>query len=571
MKKNWILNTNYKKEAVDELISGLGVNAIIGKLLAQRGVESFDDAKNFFRPNYKKLHNPFLMKNMDLAVSRLIDAVGNKEKVLIYGDYDVDGTTSVALMYSFLKNKIENLDYYIPDRYDEGYGISIKSIDYASENKFDLIIALDCGIKGNKQIDYANEKDIDFIICDHHTPGAEIPKAYAILDPKQNDCEYPFKELSGCGVGFKLAQGYCEKTGIDIDELKEYLDLLVVSIASDIVPIIDENRILAFHGLQKLNSSPSIGLRTLIQISNNYDKELTINDIVFQISPRINAAGRIETGRKAVELLIEKNAVIVEQFARKIDKINEERKSIDKQVFSEALNIIDNDVELQNKKSTVVFQNNWHKGVVGIVASRLIEKYYKPTIVLTESNGIVVGSARSVSSFNIYNAIEKCNSLLLKYGGHKFAAGVSLTLENVPAFISKFEEVVAASISENDLVRTISVDSYLTLEDIDPKILRLLPQFAPFGPGNMHPIFITEKIIDKGFGKVVGKENSHLRLNIVKTKEDEQSYPAIAFNMAKYKNHILDNKGAFDICYSIKVNKYKGQENNQFVIKDISI
>ena len=525
MEKKWNIHQVNSEASVASLQKALGVDEIIAKLLVLRGINTFDESKTFFRPSLDMLHDPFLMKGMTTAIERIDKAIANNEKVLIFGDYDVDGTTSVALVYSFFKDYIGRIRYYIPDRYTEGYGISFQSIDYAAENHYSLIIALDCGIKANDKIDYANSKNIDFIICDHHLPGDEIPKAVAVLDPKQHDCPYPFKELAGCGIGFKLAQAFCLRNGVDEKDVFKYLDLVVTSIASDIVPITGENRVLAHFGLKKLNSDPSPGLKSLIALSKA-EKELDITALVFTIGPRINAAGRIEHGSKAVELLIcsEEEAV---NFSQKLNITNAQRRDLDLGTTDEALLILENDVITPYRKSTVLFNPLWHKGIVGIVASRVIEKYYKPTIILTESNGMVSGSARSVKDFDVYAAIESCSHLLEQFGGHKFAAGLSLKKENVPAFIEAFERQVAATIQDHMLVPMVEIDVEIQLDDVDEKMVRILNQFAPHGPHNMTPVFFSKGVLDTGYAKVVGA--NHLKTGSVSAK----------FQINKNRSHCL--------------------------------
>lgn len=543
----------------------LSVDETIAKLLSLRGIKSFEEAKSFFRPNLDMLHDPFLMKGMDLAVERIVKAISNNEKVLIFGDYDVDGTTSVALVYSFFRKYITEMRYYIPDRYAEGYGISFKSIDYAAENNYSLIIALDCGIKANDKIDYANSKNVDFIICDHHLPGDEIPKAIAVLDPKQNDCPYPYKELAGCGIGFKLAQAFCIQNGIDEQEVFNYLDLVVTSIAADIVPITGENRVLAYYGLKQLNANPSPGLKALLALNKQQDKELDINTLVFTIAPRINAAGRIEHGSKAVELLIS-NIDEATEFSKKINETNSQRRDIDISITDEAFETMDLDPITPFKKSTVLFNPSWHKGVVGIVASRMIERYYKPTIILTESNGMATGSARSVKDFDVYTAIEKCSHLLEQFGGHKFAAGLSLKTENVKAFADAFENEVSRTIKPEMLIPAVEIDLEIALDDINDKLIRILNQFAPHGPHNMTPVFMSRGVLDTGFAKVVG--TNHLKLEVYQPNTQLTKIEAIAFNKGDYLNFFKRNIPV-DIVYKIKVNEFRGVTSIQLIIEEM--
>ncbi|UKJ08360.1 single-stranded-DNA-specific exonuclease RecJ [Solitalea lacus] len=563
MDKRWITHSDYNNEVIDLLTQELNVSPIIAQLLERQGITSFEEAKCFFRPDINHLHDPFLMKDMESAIERIEAAIKSNEKILIYGDYDVDGTTSVSLVYSFFRKFYNHLDYYIPDRYKEGYGISFQGIDYANAHGFSLIIALDCGIKSIDKVDYALEKGIDFIICDHHLPGEQIPTAVAVLDPKRKDCEYPYKELSGCGIGFKLIQAFAEKNHMPFSYLENFLDLVAVSIASDIVPITGENRTLAFFGLKRLNENPCEGLRALIDLSAQKE-ELTITDIVFQIGPRINAAGRIDDAKHAVHLLISGSSELATEKGQIVNLKNTERKEFDNNITVEALSMIENTPELQNKKSTVLFSPNWHKGVIGIVASRLIEKYYRPTIILTESNGKATGSARSVSGFDIHEAIGACSDLLEQFGGHKYAAGLTISLDNVDAFIQKFEEVVSSTIEERSLSQEIEIDEYIKLGDITPKLMRIIKQFAPFGPGNMKPIFATKNVWCKFEPQIVG--NNHLKFTV--QQSEGYSFDCIGFNLGQHYQRI--RKGIpFDICYSIEENTWNGKTTIQLSIKDI--
>ncbi|MGC6489942.1 MAG: single-stranded-DNA-specific exonuclease RecJ [Flavobacteriales bacterium] len=557
----WIVKPNPPTEQVQLLQESLNVSPVIATLLAQRGITDFDKAKQFFRPQMKHLHDPFLMKDMNLAVQRLTTAIQSNQTILVYGDYDVDGTTAVSLMYLFLKQLTKNLEYYIPDRYDEGYGVSYKAIDYAKEKGIDLIICLDCGIKAVDKIDYANSLGIDFIICDHHRPGKKLPSAVAVLDPKRHDCDYPFDELSGCGVGFKLAQAYCQQHNISSDVLTPLLDLLVISIAADIVPIVGENRTLAFFGLQQLNSNPRVGVKALIQLANR-TKQLTISDVVFGLSPRINAAGRIEHGKKAVELLVEDDFQLAKSKAERIEKHNFTRRELDQNITQEALEQIN-----PSKKSTVVFSEKWHKGVVGIVASRLIESHYKPTIVLTESNGKLTGSARSVKHFDVYNAIEACSDLLEQFGGHKYAAGLTLKKENLSAFIDKFEQVVSNTIEENMLTDEISIDLTVNWQDVTPKTYRILQQMAPFGPSNNQPILMLKAVYDKGYGRIIGQDESHLKLGL-SAQSQSNTIDAIGFRMAT-KFPLIKDQQLLDICFVLEENDWNGNTKLQLRLKDI--
>ncbi len=567
MKKRWVNAIIPNQTNVIELAKELNIHPILAQLLVQRGITTFNQAKDFFRPTLSNLHDPFLMNDMEKAVIRIEKAIQNKEKILIYGDYDVDGTTAVALVYSFLNTFYKEIDFYIPDRYAEGYGISNQGIDFASANNFKLIIALDCGIKSIDKIEYANKNKIDFIICDHHRPGENIPNAIAVLDPKRVDCNYPFKELSGCGIGFKLIQAFSQRNNIDFSTLNHYLDLVAVSIAADIVPIVGENRVLAFYGLKSLNENHRKGFRAMLDLAGTKkERILTIADIVFIIAPRINAAGRLYSGKKAVELLLTETTLEAVESGQNLNDTNTERKNLDKIITEQALAILENNADVFTKKSTVVFHKEWHKGVVGIVASRLIEKYYRPTIVLTESNGLATGSARSVKDFDVYNAIESCSDLLVQFGGHKYAAGLSLPLENLNAFKIKFEKVVSSTIEEKSLIPEIEIDAQLNFADIDSKFYRILKQFAPFGPENMQPVFFTKKIRDTGFAKIVG--NNHLKLTVSQAK-NTQAFPAIGFGMAEHFDSILQKKD-FDACYSIEENDWNGLSSLQLNLKDIN-
>ncbi|MGY8950530.1 MAG: single-stranded-DNA-specific exonuclease RecJ [Flavobacteriales bacterium] len=550
---------NLDTKQVKQLAEELGVNEIVAHLLVLRGITNYEDAKKFFRPQISHLHNPFLMKGMQNAVDRIELALKKGEKILIYGDYDVDGTTSVSMMFCFLSRFTDKIGYYIPDRYDEGYGISFKGIDFAQTEEYSLIIALDCGIRAVKQIEYASVKEIDFIICDHHTPGVNIPRAISILNPKQEDCNYPFKELSGCGVGFKLIQAISEQRDIDFNEIGEYLDLLAVSIGADIVEMTDENRVLAFFGMKIINQSPRSGLKALIEKSGKTGV-LSISDVVFGIAPRINAAGRIDHGKRAVQILVESNLDKARELSEGIENHNIERKELDQNITKEALEMID-----ENKKSTVVYSKSWHKGVVGIVASRLIEKHYKPTIVLSEKDGELTGSARSVKGFNLYDALLKCEHLLEKFGGHKYAAGLTVKKQNLDSFIKEFEKVVAATITKDQLVAEIEVDMQIELDEVNDKLYRIIKQFAPFGPMNRTPNFITKLVTDSGKGRKVGEDKTHLRLTLNNSNKDLVS---IGFGMGEDFDKITENK-PFDICYSIDENTWKGQTSLQLRLKGI--
>ncbi len=568
MEKIWNLKKQGGQNEVKHLSVALNVNMVIARLLVQRGIKTFDEAKEFFRPRLSDLHNPFLMKDMDKAVERLELAIANKEKVIIYGDYDVDGTTSVALMYTFLKPRIEEIEYYIPDRYSEGYGISPKSINYAIDNGFTLIVALDCGIKAVEKIAGAKARGLDYIICDHHNPGNEVPPAVAVLDPKQVDCNYPYKELSGCGVGFKLAQAFCQKNNLEQEEIYDLLDLLAVSIAADIVPITGENRVLAYYGLKRLNSNPGIGLQTMIDLAGIADTEITISDIVFKIGPRINASGRIEHGKTSVQILVEEDEEKAVLIGKEIDSFNEIRKTLDRDITQDALDMVEQSTELQKMNSTVLYNRDWHKGVVGIVASRVTEKYYCPTIILTESNGLATGSARSVRDFDLYEAIGQCSDLLESYGGHMYAAGLTMKIENITEFKRRFEEIVTKQITDLQQTQTIEIDAKITLSEITPRFYRILKQFSPFGPRNLAPVFITEDVFDAGTSRLVGKNQEHLKLDLVEPDVNSGIFPGIAFNQSEAFD-LLTSGLPFDVCYSISENEYRGKTNLQLFVKDI--
>lgn len=566
--KVWKIKPQGDVNDIKHLSAQLNIDMSIANLLVQRDIRTYDQAKAFFRPKLSDLHDPFLMKDMDKAVERLHLAIERQEKVLIYGDYDVDGTTSVSMLYLFLKDKINKLEYYIPDRYSEGYGISPKSIEYAANNNFTLVIVIDCGIKAIEKIAYARTRHLDYIICDHHNPGDRIPDAVAVLDPKRLDCNYPFKELSGCGVGFKFLLAYCIRYKKPIPELYDLLDLVVVSIASDIVPVIGENRVLAYYGLKKLNSDPSMGLRTLIKNAGISGTEITINDIVFKIGPRLNAAGRIEHGKKSVELLISENEDASLVMGDEINSFNEIRKSLDRDITQEALDLINNDDEQLSRSSTVLYNRDWHKGVVGIVASRITDVYYRPTVILTESNGLATGSARSVKNFDLYEAIDYCSDLLESYGGHMYAAGLTMKIENVKKFAARFEEFVCNNITKSQTIQTVDIDAKLQLSEINTKLVRILKQFEPFGPHNMTPVFVSENVFDAGTSRVVGKNSEHLKLDLYETNSSHKRFSAIAFSQAN-KFEIVESGVPFDICYSIVENEFRGRTSIQLLIRDI--
>jgi len=566
--KNWIIKPTPDATVVEHLMEVLGVDAIIAMLLVQREVRDFESAKAFFRPAYEYLHSPFLMKDMQRAVDRIDHAIRHRENILVYGDYDVDGTTAVAMVYSFLKKIYPNVDYYIPDRYTEGYGISYKGIDTAVSGDFKLIISLDCGIKSVDKIKYANSKGIDFIVCDHHYPGAELPSAFAILNPKRPDCHYPYKELSGCGVGFKMLQAYAQANKIPVEVVYEYIDLVAVSIASDIVPMDGENRLLTALGIQKLNNNPSLGLKSIVKISGLEGSQQQVDDIVFRIGPRINAAGRMKSGKHAVELLISDEEKTARFVGAEIDRYNNDRKNVDSVITCQALRMLAADPEQEFRKTTVLFDPSWHKGVVGIVASRLTETYYRPTVILTESNGMATGSARSVEGFDLYKAVDACNELLETFGGHMYAAGITMKKENVSAFSRKFEEVVAASITDEQLTPNIEIDAEINFTDIHPKFFRILKQFRPFGPKNMSPVFLTRNVVDAGAGKIVGKYGEHLKLDLLQANHPEIVFSAICFQLSNHYSTIRTGK-PFDICYAIEENTFRGETRIQLQIKDI--
>ncbi|WP_395054303.1 single-stranded-DNA-specific exonuclease RecJ [Flavobacterium sp.] len=559
----WTLQSKPEKEKVQKLQNELNIDEIIATLLIQRGVETYEQAKTFFRPTLNDLHNPYLMKDMDKAVSRIEKAITNQENILVFGDYDVDGTTAVSLVSSYLKSYYPNVATYIPDRYDEGYGISFKGIDFADDNGITLIIALDCGIKSIDHIAYANEKNIDFIICDHHRPGKELPSAVAILDPKREDCFYPYDELCGCGIGFKLIQALAKNRNQTIEDLVLYLDLVATAIAADIVPMTGENRVLAKFGLEVINTNPRPGIKALIQ--NVKKKVLTITDVVFIITPRINAAGRVKHGNEAVALLTEFNLEQAEQFASEIEQYNTDRRDLDKQITVEALSQIENNNE-KDRFTTVVYQENWHKGVIGIVASRLIETYYRPTLVFTKSGDKLAASARSVKDFDVYNALEVCAEHLEQFGGHMYAAGMTLKEENYKNFKDAFEKVVQETIHPDLLIPEISVDAQIELSDINEKFVRLLNQFEPFGPQNMTPVFISKNIKDTGYAKPLGQNDEHLKLFV--KQNGSQGIGAIGFGLGKKLEQITNQK-PFDVVYCIDENEFNGNVTLQLRLKDI--
>ncbi len=559
----WTIKSKPEKEKVQKLQNELQIDELIATLLVQRGVDNYDQAKTFFRPSLNDLHNPYRMKDMDKAVARIETAIANEENILVFGDYDVDGTTAVSLVSSYLRSYYPNVATYIPDRYDEGYGISYKGIDFAEDNEFSLIIALDCGIKSIDHVAYAKAKNIDFIICDHHRPGDALPNAVAVLDPKREDCSYPYDELCGCGIGFKLIQALAEHRGQTIEDLVLYLDLVATAIAADIVPITGENRVLAKFGLEVINANPRPGIKALIQ--NVKKQVLTITDVVFIIAPRINAAGRIKHGNEAVALLTEYNLDQAEQFASEIEQHNTDRKGLDKQITVEALAQIEANNEKENF-TTVLYQENWHKGVIGIVASRLTETYYRPTIVFTKSGDKLAASARSVKDFDVYNALEACAEHLEQFGGHKYAAGMTLKEENYLAFKEAFEKEVRNTIPPELLIPEIAVDAEINLSAINPRFIRLLSQFEPFGPENMTPVFLTKNIKDTGYAKPLGKDDEHLKLFV--KQNNSEGFGAIAFNFGN-KLEMVTNQKPFEAVYCIDENEYNGAVTLQLRIKDL--
>ncbi len=580
LEKRWVVKSQGDAQAVAALSTGLGISPVLANLLVQRGIDTLDKASRFFKPRLEELHDPFLMKDMDRAVERIEQAVRNNEKIMVYGDYDVDGTTAVALVYTFLRRLgHDNLRFYIPDRYNEGYGVSIKSIDYAASKGVSLVITLDCGIKASEKVAYAKEKGIDYIICDHHLPADHLPEAVAVLDPKRHDCEYPFKELSGCGVGFKLVQAYALRNNIPFSEVERLLDLVVVSIASDIVPLADENRILAHFGLKRLNENPSKGLLSIIKICGLEKHTITIDDIVFKIGPRINAAGRMRVdeedekaapsgGHAAVNLLIERNEKVAENFGSMIDTFNQDRKSIDRSVTQEAHEWVESHPELKNRKSTVIYNPKWMKGIVGIVASRLIETYYRPTVVMTMSNGFATGSARSVPGFDLYQAVESCADLLENFGGHMYAAGLTMKPENVEEFTRRFNAYVEEHIDPQMLIPQVEIDSELLFSDITPAFRRDLNRFQPFGPGNTSPVFITRGASSHGDARLVGAECEHLRMDLMQRQKPNTTLQAIAFQQPTHFEWVRSGRPV-DVCYTIVENHYRGTVSTQLRVKDI--
>ena len=564
--KIWKLKPSPDTQKIFELKKSLGVSKKICSLLLDRGIDTFEKAKTFFRPQLSMLHDPFLMKDMDKAVSRLLKAMTSKEQIRVYGDYDVDGTTSVSMMYLFLKSQNANCDYYIPDRDSEGYGISYKGIDDAIDKGMTLMISLDCGIKAVEKVAYAKSKGLDLIICDHHRPGAHLPDAIAVLDPKRVDCTYPFKELCGCGVGFKLIQAYLKHQGLDETIAFQYLDLVAVAIGADIVPIVEENRILAFYGLKQLNENPRIGMKALMREHKHFGA-MNITDVVFTIAPRINAAGRMKHAHNAVSLLIEENQNQAVKTANEIEEYNTERRSEDQRIAKEALVQIKEQKE-EESASTVVYHPEWHKGVIGIVASRLIETYYRPTVVFTKSKAYLVASVRSVKGFDVFEALEACSAYIEQFGGHKYAAGLSIREENYELFKAAFDKVVSERITEAQKTEVIEIDAELDFSDITTGFNNILKQFEPFGPENMSPLFVTKNVMDRGYSKAVGSENEHLKLHMCTEKEKLSEMNGIAFKLGFHSEYV--SKGlAFDICYAIQENEWKGKRSIQLAVKDI--
>lgn len=559
----WTIKAKPEEEKINYLANVLGVSPLISLLLLQRGVIDYEQAKEFFRPTLSDLHDPFLMKDMDKAVKRINKAIDEKENIMVYGDYDVDGTTAVSLVSSYLLRHYPNIATYIPDRYKEGYGISLKGIDYAHDNECSLIIALDCGIKAVEQVNYAKDKGIDFIICDHHRPGKELPGAIAVLDPKREDDTYPYKELCGCGIGFKLIQAIGSLFGESLEDQIPYLDLVAVAIAADIVPINGENRVLAYYGLKVINEAPRPGIQAIIQHLNK--SELSVSDIVFIIAPRINAAGRIKHGVHAVELLTEHDVNRVNNIAAEIEEYNTERKDLDQRITEEALEQIHRNKE-EDRYTSVVFKDDWHKGVIGIVASRLMETYYRPTLVFTKSGNKLAASARSVRGFDVYNALEGCSDYLEQFGGHKYAAGLTMLEEQYNTFKEHFEKLVAETIDPEDLTREVEVDSEIRLSDITPRLLRILKQFAPFGPGNRASVFIAHKVKDSGFARTVGSDSKHLKLSI--TQGGCTPLNAIGFGLG-HKLEKVKNGQSFDVVFSIEENEWNGNKTIQLKLKDL--
>lgn len=578
--KRWVLKAQGDPATVETLAVSLDIPPVLANLLVQRGITTTEEAWKFFNPKLEDLHDPFLMKGMKEAVTRIDNALSNGEAIMVYGDYDVDGTTSVALVYSFLRRLGHTaLTFYIPDRYNEGYGVSYKAIDIAEKKGITLIITLDCGIKAIEKVAYAKNKGIDFIICDHHLPGEKVPDAVAVLDPMQPDCSYPFADLSGCGVGFKMLQGFCLYKGLPFSEVERLLDLVVVSIAADIVPLVGENRILAYYGLKRLNEKPGKGLQSIIKICGLENQSITIDDIVFKIGPRINAAGRMEVdsedlnaapsgGHSAVFLMVARDEDVATEYGAFIDRSNQDRKNIDRTITLEAHSIIESSPVMRSRMSTVIYNPKWMKGIVGIVASRLIESYYRPTVVLTQSNGLVTGSARSVPGFDLYSAVESCADLLENFGGHMYAAGLTMKPENVEAFTERFHKYVEENIEPDMLIPYVDIDSELLLSDITPLFRSILARFQPFGPGNNAPVFMTCNVSNVGDARLVGAEKEHLKMDLIQGQKPNTVIPAIAFQQPKLYDHVRTGK-SIDICYTVVENMYRGIITPQLRIKDV--
>lgn len=567
MEYQWHIHqaTTEQEALAKELAKELCISEVSASMLVFRGISTAEEARTFIRPTISMLHDPFLMTDMQQAVDRLTEAIENKEKILVYGDYDVDGTTAVSLVYKHLRSFYDNLDFYIPDRYTEGYGISFKGVDYADENGCSLIIALDCGIKSVDKVEYATKRGIDFIICDHHTPGEEIPKAVAVLDPQRIDCTYPYKELSGCGVGFKLMQAYTLQHHLPIANLMPLLELLAMSIASDVVPVTGENRVLASFGLRQIQTYPSVGLSSIMRIAGMEAKKTTFSDLIFKIGPRVNACGRMHSGEDAVRLLITEDAEMAAAMADDVEKNNQNRRDTDKEIFDKALELLQSDADNEQKASTVVCGKDWHKGVIGIVASRLTEVYFRPTIVLTETDGMVSGSARSVGGFDIYSAIDTCSDLLSNFGGHPFAAGLSMPPENLPEFARRFEKYVSEHIQPEQKVPVLKIEKEIALDDITPQFFKVIKAMAPFGPGNPRPVFLTRSLINNRYTKRVGKEGTHLRLDVT---DQTAAISGIGFNKGDWAPY-LQNGNAVDIVYQLEENTFNHVTSLQMVVEDI--
>lgn len=566
MQKRWVLAPKIERTQVERLQAELGIHPILTDLLIRRGVKTFEDSKSFFRLSLDQLHDPFLMQDMDLAVARIEQAISDNEKILVYGDYDVDGTTAVALVFGFFRQFHSRIEYYLPDRYTEGYGLSLKGIDYAHANGFSLIITLDCGIKAHEQVRYANEKGIDVIIGDHHLPGDSLPDAVAVLDPKRTDCPYPYKELSGCGVGFKLVQAFISRNAMEMELGYQYLDLVAVSIASDIVPITGENRILTHFGLMRLNSNPCCGLQALIELSGNKTGSFTVNDILFQLGPRINAAGRIDHARDAVKLLLSRSLQEAALFSDGIDEQNTQRKDFDFRITEEAMQLAGDRESMNGRRSVVLFKQDWHRGVIGIVASRIVERYYRPTVILTQTDTHITGSARSIAGVHLYEALTECGDLLDQYGGHQYAAGLTMKHENLALFKDRFEAAIAARVTDEMMVPEIQIDTDIELKEIDARFFRVLKQFEPFGPQHEPPIFLSKSLLVVGQAQIVG--DNHLRMQVI--QGDSPLFACIGFGLGHFAAAI-NNGAAFDICYTLEENNWRQRRSLQLNLKDIYI